>query len=680
MMKWTLPIVALFLLSFKGDTTSDKLLQVVMNVFSNYHYAPSELDDAYSEKVYDLYIENVDYFKRFLTQEDLNKLEKHKLQIDDQIMTNDYSFFNLSQDLIVDRIDQAESLYKKILSKPFNYDKDVTFETDPEKRDFLSQKEFKSYWENSLQYQTMIRINELEEKEEYKEQSFDSIEKEARKNVMKRFDDVFDRMSQIERTDRKTMYVNAITNAHGPHSSYMPPKQKENFDIRMSGKLEGIGATLSQTYGEIKVVNIVPGGPAYLEGKLDVEDIIQSVQQENEKEAVDLEGMRLDDAVQLIRGKKGTVVTLGIKKVDGTSIDIAITRDEVFLEETFAKSVILDKSNKVGYINLPRFYADFARNGSPGCAEDVEKEVEKLKAAGMEALIFDLRNNTGGALNEVVDMSGLFIEDGPIVQVKDKEKKPKVYRDSDRSITYDGPMVVLVNEFSASASEIFAAAMQDYNRAIIMGSEQTFGKGTVQRFLDLDRYLKPEYRENEPFGTLKMTFQKFYRINGGATQLRGVRPDIILPDLYSHIITGERDENFAMPWDEVEPAIYQTWEKQNAYWDQIIAENQAEIDADQTFERINNQALALKDKREETAFSLSWENFESIMETRQKSNETFDDLFQIDEELTVVPFTGQLEDALQDSVKMKLMNDWHESIQKDLYIAKALDVVADMLE
>ena len=569
---------------------------------------------------------------------------------------------------------------KKILAKPFDYEQEILFETNPEKRNFVSQKDLKSHWKTSLQYQTMVRINELQEKEEYHDQDFAEIEIEARKSVQKRYDDLFDRMSQIEKSDRKTMFVNALTSAHGPHSSYLPPKQKANFDIRMSGKLEGIGATLSQNYGEIKVTSIVPGGPAYLQGSLEAEDIIQSVKQEKEDEPVELEGMRLDDAVQLIRGKKGTVVELGIKKIDGTNMNISITRDEVFLEETFAKSVILDKESKVGYLKLPRFYADFGRTGSPSCSDDVEKELEKLKAAGMEALIFDLRNNTGGALNEVVKMSGLFIEDGPIVQVKDKAKKPTVYDDTNSSITYDGPMVVLVNEFSASASEIFAAAMQDYNRAIIMGSKQTFGKGTVQRFLDLDRYLKPEFRENEPFGTLKMTFQKFYRINGGATQLRGVTSDLILPDLYTYIETGERDENFAMPWDEVAPAKYNTWEKENSYWDQIIAENQAEIDADNDFDIINNHALALKDKRDETSFSLNWETFEQVMESRKKSNKTYEDLFQIDENLTIVSFPDQLEEVNQDSVKMKLMTDWHESIQKDLYITKALEVVEDMLQ
>ena len=355
-------------------------------------------------------------------------------------------------------------------------------------------------------------------------------------------------MDKIDESDWLSIYLNSITTIYDPHTAYFPPQDKENFDIAMSGQLEGIGARLTSKGGFIVVAEIVPGSACWRQGQLKVGDKILKVGQGDE-EPIDITDMRTDHAVKYIRGKKGTEVRLTVKQVDGSVITIPIIRDIVILEETYTKSAVID--NK-GYINLPKFYADFSGNGGRDCSDDVKNEILKLKEEGVEGIILDLRNNGGGSLQDVVEMAGLFIKEGPIVQVKAKVGKPRVYSDTDESVYYDGPLVVMVNTYSASASEILAAAMQDYGRAVIVGgSPTTFGKGTVQRAFDLDGFVSEAYDEIKPLGALKLTLQKFYRIDGGTTQLKGVTPDIILPDTWSYLNVGEKDQEFPIPWDEI---------------------------------------------------------------------------------------------------------------------------------
>ena len=395
-----------------------------------------------------------------------------------------------------------------------------------------------------------------EEKEEEPIKSVEEIKADAKEKITDSYKEWFKRLDDSRRSDRFEAYINSITHIFDPHTDFYNPKEKTDFDIRMGGKLEGIGARL-QTSGDFtKVTTIIPGGPAYKGKELEVDDLITAVTQKG-GEPLDITGMRISDVVTHIRGKKGTVVILTVKKVDGSIVDIDIERDEVIIDEGFARSLTLDIPDvveNVGYIKLPKFYSSFEKKNGNSCAKDVAEEIAKLKDLNVNAIILDLRNNGGGSLTDVVEMSGLFIEDGPIVQVKPRDKPAYVYEDEDSDVQYNGPLIVMVNQFSASASEILAAAVQDYDRAIVVGSTSTFGKGTVQRFVDLDR----AYKQNDlkPLGQLKITMQKFFRVNGGSTQLEGVTPDIIFPDNYHYIETGEKDYEHVMEWTEISPVSY----------------------------------------------------------------------------------------------------------------------------
>jgi carboxyl-terminal processing protease len=313
------------------------------------------------------------------------------------------------------------------------------------------------------------------------------------------------------------VFINAIVEEFDPHTYYFAPEDKDRFDVAMSGNYEGIGARLQKKMDAITITELISGGSAWRQNKLEVGDQIIKVRQEDEKEATSIVGMRLDDAVKLIKGPKGTNVILTLKKVDGSIEDLSIPRDVIELEETYAKSSTVEKAGKTfGVINLPKFYVNFDDYTNRNAASDIKKEIERLKAQGMEGLVIDLRNNGGGSLKTVVDMVGLFIEEGPVVQVRITGEPKEVLKDKDRSITWDGPLVILVNELSASASEILAAAVQDYKRAIVIGSKQTYGKGTVQNVLDLNRLMRNNTLGD--MGALKYTTQQFYRINGGSTQ------------------------------------------------------------------------------------------------------------------------------------------------------------------
>jgi len=453
--------------------------------------------------------------------------------------------------------------------------------------------------------------------------SFAELEKDAREKVLKRNDDWFRRLSQVEHFDRLTNFLNSIATYYDPHTGYYPPKDKEDFDISISGQLEGIGATLQEKDGYIKVVNIVPGSPSWKDGKLKENDLILKVAQADE-EFVDIVGMRLDKAVKLIRGKKGTTVRLLVKNVEGTMQTISLVRDVVIIEETYAKSVIVqtDENKRVGYIYLPQFYVNFnEKGGGRRCSDDVLKEVLKLKNEGIDGLVIDLRNNGGGSLPDVVKMAGYFIKEGPIVQIQEKGGRKSVLTDTDPGMYYDGPLAVMVNGGSASASEIFAAALQDYQRAVIVGSEFTFGKGTVQRFLDLDQVVNSAHENNKPFGALKLTFQKFYRINGGSTQLKGVKSDVVLPDNMKYLDYGERELEHHLEWDKISPQEFELYSNPTVL-KEIEAASQKRINADPEFALIDEKAKKIKEIRDQTVVSLNFEKFraydQEIIEANKK--------------------------------------------------------------
>jgi carboxyl-terminal processing protease len=502
------------------------------------------------------------------------------------------------------------------------------------------------------------------------------IEEEAREQLKKTYNNTFDFLDKMDRDDRAAEYFNAMMSVADPHTEYFPPEDKENFDIRMSGKLEGIGAQLQQADGVIKVSRIVPGSASWKQKDLKAEDIILKVAQ-GEDEPVDVTSMPLKDAVQLIRGEKGSEVRLTVKKPDGVITVIPIIRDVVILEENFAKSAIIEeKGKKFGYIKLPSFYADFAKSGGRNSAVDVRLELEKLKQQGAEEMILDLRFNGGGSLGDAIDMSGLFIKDGPVVQVKTKAAKTKVYEDQDDNVVWDGDLVILVNRFSASASEILAGALQDYKRAIIVGTPSTYGKGTVQRFIDLDRMLQGNRVEYKPLGSLKLTIQKFYRVTGKSTQWKGVESDIVLPDVYT-FMDGEKDAKFALPWDEIKSVQFDKW-KDNPDVNKLRKKSQKRVGKSEVFSMIAENGKRLKEQREETMLSLNYETYMKEQERLQAEAKKFDNIGKSHDDWKVIPTKSNVKNEAMDKNRKDLNIAWQKEIKKDEVIAEALNILRDM--
>ncbi len=667
------------------------LMETMLEGFKKYHFLPEEIDDGFSNKFYDLYLKRLDSGKRFLTNEEVGQLEAQKSLIDDQMNAGTTEFFSLSVDLIEKGILRAEGYLNQYIDRPFTFDGTETFELDGEKRTFAStSSDLEKRWVEILKYETMVRLDNNRDKQaeaikegtlEGKEKSFAELEKEAREDVKKVFSKWFKRLKKQERKERWAMFLNTMTNVHDPHSGYYAPVEKQNFDINMSGKLIGIGARL-QADGEVtKIVEIITGGPAWKEGTIKAEDLIMKVAQEGE-EPVDISGMLINEVVSLIRGKKGTKVHLTVKTSKGEEKIVTIIRDEVILDEGYAKSLILNYEdegiNNIGYIMLPRFYADFQDANGRQCSEDVAQEIIKLKGQGVKDIILDLRDNGGGSLRDVVKMSGLFIEKGPIVQVKARGMKPRILEDTDERVLFDGNLIIMVNQFSASASEILAAALQDYERAIVIGSKSTFGKGTVQRFVDLDAMVWG-HKELKPLGSVKMTIQKFYRIDGGSTQLKGVEPDILLPDDFQHIEIGEKEYDYAMDWTSIDEIEYDQNVKGIGSIEKLRRKSSARVAASETFRLINENAKRLSESREDTEYSLNIESYSNEMDENKASAKKYESIMKdpIDG-LEVINLDADKSEIQTDSSKIARNDKWLEEVTKDVYIEEALLIMKDM--
>lgn len=670
----------------EGDKDKDKVLAgVILHSLIAGHYQQKEINDEFSKSAFDAYIKNIDYNKRFFTRQDIDKLKKWEYKIDDEFKAGNFDLMKNSYALLKKRIEEVEGLYQQILAKPFDFSVDEKIETDPDKYDFpVNRKDLEESWRKYLKFQTLIRLNELE-KEQVKKVETDKdfvpkssaeLEKEAREKVLQSQTTWFKRIKQLNESDYQAIYINSILSTYDPHSNYFPPKAKENFDIQLSGQLEGIGATLMEKDGYIKVEKIVPGSASWKQGELKAGDVILKVGQSAD-EPVDIVNMRLDDAVQLIRGKKGTEVRLTVKKVDGSIKIVPITRDIVIIEETYAKSAVLDNGIRAGYIKLPQFYADFNNSGGRSCSQDVKKEIEKLTEEKIEGLILDLRNNGGGSLRDVVEMAGLFIEKGPIVQVRSSDGTLEILEDYDAKVQYKGPLVILVNELSASASEILAAAMQDYNRGVVVGSASTYGKGTVQRMVDLDMLIPPAYNSVKPLGAMKLTTQKFYRINGGATQLKGVTSDIVLPDDYAYMKVGERELEHPMPWDEIKQVYYKDW-KDTPHLEKLGKKSHARIDTSSVFKKIDQNAQRLKKTSERSLFPLNLQAYQAEQNKLEQESRQFENLFSNIDGFNVDMIRAEVSTLESDTAKLNRVKTWHTEIKKDVYVYEAMQILHDM--
>ena len=662
------------------------IIRTLLKELNNYHYLPKKVDDKFSAEFFDRFIELLDPNKLFFHKKDIDKLSSYKTYLDDELEEGTTEFFDLTLQVFNERIIEAEEHHSSLLKNSFDFTKDASYETDSDKKDFAGgKKEIKERWEQWLKFRVLTRlqssINQQEKEKELAEhQPYDTLELAARTKEIKFHNDWFKRIHQVTTKDRFESYVNAAISLFDPHSNYFPPQDKENFDISISGRLEGIGARLQSEEGYVKVTGIVPGSASWRQGELEENDLIIAVGQSNQ-EPIDVVDMKLGDVVNLIRGKKGTEVRLTVQKVDGTQKIIPITRDIVILEEGYAKSSIIksgENAQPVGYIYLPKFYTDFNNQGGRTCSQDIKNEIEKLKQQNVGGIVLDLRDNGGGSLRDVVEMGGLFIEQGPIVQVKYQREEPTILENRNSEVTYDGPLVIMINSFSASASEILAAAMQDYDRAIIVGST-SFGKGTVQRFIDLDRTVFGNY-EYKPLGSLKLTIQKFYRINGGTNQLSGVKPDIELPDIYSQLDIGEKEYKNPLAWSEITPAVYQQKVFTPSHLGELKLSSAYRIDTNSIFKIIKKRADLLKNQRENTSFSLNLEAYDEYMSSVDQNNESLNSVIDTERSILVKPVDKIKIENIQDSAKLERQDDWINSIKRDIYIEESMHIIYDQLE
>ncbi len=668
----------------KEEKKDQLIMNLVYQILRTNHFAPQDLNDDFSHKVYDGFLENLDYNKRFLLASDVEMLEEHRSDIDDQIQQANLAFFNQAYDIYSKRYGQAHEYYQEILAKPFDLNKEEYIETDQEKMNFASsESELKDRWRKYLKYRVLLRIDDM--KQDASNDSTESeamalldMEAKAREKELEIHEDWFKTMDDLERFDWMSTYMNAITSVYDPHTQYFPPERKEDFEINMTGQLQGIGAQLQQKGDYVTISKVIVGSPCWKQGDLEVGDKILKVEQED-GEIVDLVGMSVRKAVKHIRGPKGTVVKLTVKKLDGSKMEIPITRDIVELESTFAKSSVLGEGDdKVGYIKLPKFYVNFYGDENHDCAEDMAEELEKLKAEGVKSVVLDLRNNGGGSLQGVIDIVGLFIDEGPVVQVKTSGRKPKVLSDDDNGVVYDGPLVVMVNQFSASASEIFAAAIQDYQRGIIIGSPSTFGKGTVQNVVDMDRAVSLAYNDLKPLGALKLTIQKYYRINGGTPQLKGVNPDIVLPDNYMYIPYGEKEQDYALPYDEIEAADFNKWDKGVDLYQVAKTHSEERLDTSEKFALIEEYAQWIKEEREESSYPLQVDAFIAEQEAYREEAKRFKGMRKSAEELMVTSNKADLETIESSEENKEKTKNWHKSLRKDLYLSEAFRVALDL--
>lgn len=671
----------------KEFVSNDKdrlLIELISHVIQRGHYDVKSLNDDMSEQIFHTYLESLDGQKRYFLQTDYREFSKYMYQIDDQIRELDLTFFDLTYKRLVLRMSEVESMYSSILSRPFDFDKEEEFDTDYDEQIYpLSQKERSEKWRKQLKLSTLSvlydKVQEEENNDEttpaYLSSSWMDLEAEARTTTRENMEDFFDLMNELERKDWFDVYINSFVLQFDPHTNYFNPDDKDRFDMSMSGKFEGIGARLSKRNQAIKVVDIIVGGPLWRDQLMEVGDEIQLVRQED-GDAVDIRAMRLDDAIKLIKGSKGSMVYLTVKKVDGNIETIPVKRDLVVLEESYARSTVINRQDqKYGLIHLPKFYVDFKSYKERNAAHDVEQEVINLKEAGVGGLIIDLRNNGGGSLQTVVDIAGLFIDEGPIVQVKSTVSKTEVLRDRDGKTLWNGPMVILVNELSASASEILAAAMQDYERAIVIGSEQTFGKGTVQNVVDLNRFLSNSTYGN--LGALKITTDKFYRINGGSTQLEGVKSDVITPDRYRYVDVGERDEDNPMRWDRISPLVYTKW---NGYlnYDDVIEQSQDRVNDHPIFNLVDQDAKWIEQRQNDNTIALNYQEYVSKIESDRAYADQFDAVEEYDNNLDFTISPADQKRISEDDIFLEKRERWFSNLSKDFYVEEAVNILQDL--
>jgi carboxyl-terminal processing protease len=671
--------------SFSPNGSKDKLLMELITYFMQRgHFSPKVINNDLSVALHTTFLEMLDGQKRYFLKKDIAQFERYKYALDDEFRGLNTDFFDLVYTRYLQRINEAKLFYVELLEKPFDYTKDEEINLDYEEQDYpLSLRQRTEKWRKQLKFSTLNIVHgKLEEEKkmakkdpDYTSKTFAELEVEAREITRDNLENYFSLMEEVREEDWFGSYLNAFVSQFDPHSVYYAPVDKERFDTSMSGKYEGIGARLTKRNQAIKIVEIISGGPIWRDQLVDVGDQIMMVRQE-QGEPVDVSSMRLDDAIKLIKGPAGTVVYLTIKKVDGTVKEVAINRDTVVMEESFLKSTLIEKAGRsFGLIHLPKFYVDFKDYKERNAAKDMQQEIIRLKKQGIQGLVIDLRNNGGGSLQTVVDMAGFFIDEGPVVQVKSTSEKSKVLKDRDGKTLWNGPLVIMVNELSASASEILAAAMQDYERAVVLGSKQTFGKGTVQNVLELNRFVsKSTYGD---LGALKYTTDKFYRITGKSTQLEGVKSDVVAPDRYAYVDIGEKDEDNPLVWDQIASASFSKWNGYENY--QSVIQNSSErIANNELFQLIDDNAKWVKSQQDKNIFSLNYELYSSEIKKDETVADTFEVLDDYSNSLSFSSLPYERIKMKTDTILAEKRKRWKKALNKDMYLEEAVHILEDL--
>ena len=671
--------IAIFGFKLNNEKLSDPekekvLLEIVKYVVERGHYSSIQIDDDLSLKIFDDFINKLDPQKRFFTLSDIKELDRFKYKIDDQIKAYDLEFFEEIHDRYRSRIAEAKIFVEKAFENNFDFNDKEYIDLDIDSIPFSSDKnQLYERWRKQIKYSILDIISQKNSSDSIDD---NEIMMNAISTVKKNTNDFFNYANEIERDDWFSVFLNSFVGQFDPHTFYFKPDDKEKFDVSISGNFDGIGARLSKADGNVKIVDVIIGGPVWKDKLLDVGDIILAVGQADQ-EPISIFGMKLDDSIKLIKGPAGTTVTLRIKKLDGQIKDVKIKRDVVELEETFAKSTLISKNSKnYGYISLPKFYADFDNYKNRNSANDVKNEIIKLKNNGIKGLILDLRNNGGGSLQTVVEMTGLFIEKGPIVQVKSIGNRKKILYDRDAQVYWNGPLVLLINEMSASASEIISAALQDYNRAIIIGSEKSFGKGTVQNIVDLNRFIS---NSDYDMGAIKVTTDIFYRINGESVQLEGVESDIVIPDSYMYVFDGERDEKNPIKWDKIGPATYTKWQSYDDKFKYVTDQMNRKLNQNNIINDIYERANWIKSQQNINNIPLNLVEYKKYQKDQKLKASQFDKISKYENQLsfellkTEKSFIQENKELLEERIK------WHKNLSKDIFIDQAVNTL-DLLD
>ncbi|WP_447951521.1 carboxy terminal-processing peptidase [Chryseobacterium koreense] len=683
---------------FNSPRNDDEKMSTIMvsvkNTLSYLHYSPKVINDAYSQEVYKHYFEMVDASKRYFMQSDMDEFAKHKTKLDDYLNQGDLTFYKLTIDRLYQRVDEIDKITQDILSKPINLDEDETLTLEPKlKKNATNATELKNEWKKYIKYNILQEMESLKAKEESQKEKKDSVQKfnlkdtikleiltpeqkriKATNEVKDLVTDTFRRFKKRNKMDWFTVYMNAYTEVFDPHTNYYSPKNKEDFDLNFKGKVIGIGAIIQEKRGYLYLGPLTIGAPAWKSKQLTEGDKILKVKSKPNEDAVNVVGMLSDEAVRLIRGEKGTKVTLTVEKKDKSIREVTMIREEVAIEDTFARSIVINAPDgkKYGFINLPSFNADFEDPKGRNASDDIKNEILKLKPQGVQGIILDLRNNGGGSLTEVGDIMGLFMNAGPYVQVKDGNGKIQTLQNKTNAPIWTGPVVIMQNELSASASEILAGAMQDYGRGVIIGSPQSFGKGTVQSFVDLNRFLNT----SDDFGSLKLTIQKFYRVTGESTQRKGIQSDIQMKDFFTYAEIGERYDDYALAWDKIPAVAYQPV---NYFSVQALQKGiEARLQNNKTYQLMQESAQWKEKLDKEESISLNQTKFDEVMKVRKSQIEKFKALEKFNNGLK---FSLNPDEALReksDEAFTKKTQNWTKNLQKDLYLQEAVNVIAEM--